>query len=362
MECKFFGQCGSCSLYGDYETQLKSKIEKITPFFKIEPQIFPSPSSHYRARGEFGIWHEGEKIFYTMYGVSQRRIKIDSCPMMLRSVSDIFISFKEAIEKEEFLLKKLFRIDFLSSLKGETLATLVYHRPLNKEWEEKAKELAKTFGIEVIGRSRGQKVVLGRDFIYEELPIFDKNFIYLNYEGSFTQPNPFINIKMIEWALKRSKNFGGDLLELYCGAGNFTLPLAQNFNKVLATEISKTSIKAAKEAMKLNNIENIEFVRMSSEEFCEALEQKRSFRRLRGMDLKSYNFSTVFVDPPRSGLDEATRALVSQFENIIYISCNPQTLLRDIEALKATHQVTELAFFDQFPYTPHLESGVVLRR
>ncbi len=152
------------------------------------------------------------------------------------------------------------------------------------------------------------------------------------------------------------------MCELYCGGGNFTIPLSQKFRKVLATEISKTSIKSALENCKLNNIENIDFIRMSAEDFVEALEEKREFRRLKDINLKSYNFSTIFVDPPRAGLDDTTRDLVKDFEKIIYISCNPQTLHRDLKFLTKTHKIINFALFDQFAYTEHIESGVFLNK
>ena len=166
---------------------------------------------------------------------------------------------------------------------------------------------------------------------------------------------------MIEWVLEQTKNIGGDLLELYCGAGNFTLPLSRNFQKVLATEVSKTSIKAAKKNCEINNIDNIQFARLASEEMSQAMKGVRVFRRLEGIELKNYNFQAAFVDPPRCGLDEATRDLLGQFPYIIYISCNPETLYRDLQALQKTHEPLSYALFDQFPYTPHMESGVVLR-
>ena len=78
---------------------------------------------------------------------------------------------------------------------------------------------------------------------------------------------------MIEWVLNNTKDSKKDLCELYCGGGNFTIPLSKKFNKVLATEISKTSIKSALRNCALNNIENIDFIRMSSEEFVEALNE-----------------------------------------------------------------------------------------
>ena len=361
MNCDYFGKCGSCRLYPDYDEQLSFKVEKFGELFGQKPQVFPSPQSHFRARGEFGIWHK-EGISYTMYGIDGGRVEIDRCPIMLEPIFEVMPKLIQGLQKKKLLSYKLFRIDFLSGLSGEMLATLVYHKRLDNAWEEAARAVVKELGIHIVGRSRGQKVVLSQDYITEKLPIEGKSFRYRHYEGSFTQPNPFVNIEMIEWALKQSEDFGGDLLELYCGAGNFTLPLAQNFDKVLATEVSKSSIKAAKENRAMNGVENVEFVRLSAEEVAEALRGERKFRRLANIDLQNYDFRTVFVDPPRCGLDAVTREVVKEFEHIIYISCNPQTLKRDVEELSATHEIAALAAFDQFPYTHHLEGGVVLVR
>lgn len=144
--------------------------------------------------------------------------------------------------------------------------------------------------------------------------------------------------------------------------GNFTIALSTQYEKVLATEISKTSIKSAQLNCTLNDIHNIAFIRMSAEEFVEALNEKRAFNRLKEIDLKSYQFSTIFVDPPRAGLDDLTRNLVKDFEQIIYISCNPETLHRDLEELIKTHEIQNIALFDQFAYTQHIESGVILTK
>jgi len=144
--------------------------------------------------------------------------------------------------------------------------------------------------------------------------------------------------------------------------GNFTCVLAKNFNRVLATEISKISVRSAQYNFEANGIDNVTIVRMSSEEFTEALNGVRPFRRLKDIDLDSYNFSTIFVDPPRAGLDDATVALVKRFDNIIYVSCNPTTLKANLEAISDTHRIESFAVFDQFPYTHHLESGVFLTK
>ena len=101
---------------------------------------------------------------------------------------------------------------------------------------------------------------------------------------------------------------------------------------------------------------------MSAEEFSSALAGDRTFRRLKDVDLSSYTFSTVLVDPPRAGLDTATTQLISRFDNILYISCNPETLYQNVADLNKTHRITKIAIFDQFPYTDHIECGIMLKK
>ena len=103
---------------------------------------------------------------------------------------------------------------------------------------------------------------------------------------------------------------------------------------------------------------------MSAEELTEAMNKVRSFRRLEesGVDLDSYNCHTVLVDPPRAGLDLETLKMIQKYEHIVYVSCNPVTLMDNLRMLAETHRVEKLAFFDQFPYTPHVETVVLLSR
>ena len=133
---------------------------------------------------------------------------------------------------------------------------------------------------------------------------------------------------------------------------------------MLATEVSKTSVYAAQWNIEANQRDNIKIARLSAEEFTEAYTQSREFRRLQeqGISLKDYDFSTIFVDPPRAGVDDETLKLVSQFDNIIYISCNPETLRANLDTLCQTHTVERAALFDQFPFTHHIESGVYLKK
>jgi tRNA (uracil-5-)-methyltransferase len=151
-------------------------------------------------------------------------------------------------------------------------------------------------------------------------------------------------------------------LELYCGNGNFSLPLAQNFRRVLATEISKTSVASARYNCTLNGIDNVTIVRMSAEDFSAVLQGEKDSVRAKEAGVAEFDCRTILVDPPRAGLDNDTLALVQQYPAIIYISCNPLSLAANLQQLVSTHQVMAVALFDQFPYTHHMEAGVILKR
>ena len=153
-----------------------------------------------------------------------------------------------------------------------------------------------------------------------------------------------------------------DLLELYCGHGNFTIPLAAKFNRVLASEISKSSIANARINCELNGVCNAQFVRLSADELMSAFARRREFERLKGIDIFGYDFSHVLIDPPRAGLEPSVIDFIKNFQNLIYISCNPQTLFENLRSLCATHEVRRFAIFDQFAHTAHIECGVLLRR
>ena len=163
-------------------------------------------------------------------------------------------------------------------------------------------------------------------------------------------------------AVRQESSAARDLLELYCGHGNFTIPLAAKFNRVLASEISKSSIANARINCELNGVCNVQFVRLSADELMSAFARRREFERLKGIDIFSYDFSHVLIDPPRAGLEPSVIDFIKNFQNLIYISCNPQTLFENLRSLCATHEVRRFAIFDQFAHTSHIECGVLLRR
>ncbi|MDZ7781739.1 MAG: hypothetical protein U5K56_01915 [Halioglobus sp.] len=199
----------------------------------------------------------------------------------------------------------------------------------------------------------------------ETLEVDGRRFCYRQYEQSFTQPNAEVNRHMIEWVCARARETGGgDLLELYCGNGNFTLPLARYFDTVIATEVAKSSVRAARANIVENGIDNIHIARLAAEEVAQALRGERTFRRLAELPrtLREFDLRTLFVDPPRAGLDAQTLRMAPDFARIIYISCNPASLADNLAQLTRTHRVTACALFDQFPYTEHMECGVTLER
>lgn len=355
-----------------YQQQLAEKSETLQALFADfqtpSLEIFDSPTEHYRLRAEFRVWHEEDDLYYIMFDQETRqKYKVEQFPAASELINELMPVLLEHLKPCESLRRKLFQVDFLSTLSGQVIVSLLYHRQLDELWQEHVKELKQKLNeqfpnIQFIGRARKQKILMDRDYVLEQLTVNGQQLEYMQIENSFTQPNGVVNQKMLEWAIDCTKDSTGDLLELYCGNGNFSLALAPNFNKVLATEIAKPSVHAAQHNIKVNQVDNLKILRMSAEDFTQAMNGEREFRRLQEaeVDLNNYECNTIFVDPPRAGLDDESVKMVQAFDNILYISCNPKTLKQNLEVLSQTHEIRRFALFDQFPYTHHMESGVLL--
>ncbi|QLB43748.1 tRNA (uridine(54)-C5)-methyltransferase TrmA [Mannheimia pernigra] len=353
-----------------YSELLAKKTENLTallkPFNAPALEVFASKPSHFRMRAEFRVWHDEGSLYHIMFNQeTKERYRVDSFPIASELINRMMPALLAEIKGNEILTRKLFQVDYLSTLSGEIAVSLLYHKTLGDEWIEQAKALKhrleqQHFKVQIIGRANKQKIALDNDYVEEVLPIDGKKYVYRQVENSFTQPNAEMNIKMLEWARNCTQNSDGDLLELYCGNGNFSIALAENFRKVLATEISKSSVQSAQYNIEKNGVENLQIIRMSAEEFTQAMNGVREFYRLKGIDLQAYDCNTIFVDPPRAGLDQTTLDMVQAYERILYISCNPNTLVENLQQLTQTHHIEKAALFDQFPYTHHIESGVWL--
>ena len=319
-----------------YQQQLDNKVEQYKALMAnagIElPQleVYDSAPYGFRMRAEFRVWHEQDQAHYAMNKPGEKRpYIIKDFPIGSELINQLMPEIMTAVNACDTLSYKLFSMEYLTTTTGEALITLIYHRQLDEQWQQAAEKLQSAFNIEIIGRSRKQKVVLSDDFVTEKLRVNNREYSYQQVEASFTQPNAEVNQKMLTWASDCLSDSSDDLVELYCGNGNFTAVLAQHFDKVLATEISKVSVNSATTNFAANHINNVTIARLSSEEFTQALKVKEPLG-VSDVDLDSFKFSTIFVDPPRAGLDTGTEKLVTEMEHILYISCNPQTLAENL--------------------------------
>ena len=262
------------------------------------------------------------------------------------------------------LSKNVRAVHFRGTLDGDMLITLIYDAPVidEKRWREAALGMKLGEWVEIMGRSKGQVVSTSERRHVNEI-LKTKDGVCLKYEqpeGSFSNPNGRINEKCLDWlcdVVKRDIVIGSssgsssgpgssserssmrepqiNLLELYCGSGNHTMALSSSFHQIVAVELDQQLVNAAKRNAKTNHVENITFIRLHSAKFCRKILLKKNY--------KGIEFHAVLVDPPRSGLDELTLQCVSLYDHILYISCNPVPLLRDLTALATTHDVIRFA-------------------
>ncbi|GHV09186.1 tRNA/tmRNA (uracil-C(5))-methyltransferase [Campylobacterota bacterium] len=366
MNCEWFGECGSCTLPLEYNDQLAIKkrdfLAQFEPFGVKDIEVFTSAKSHYRNRGEFRVWHEESGGLTLAMFKKNGLVAVSHCPAMHKRFNEM-IGGVLAFLDERSISRSLFEIDFLSSTDGaDFILILIYHRAIDDEWVNLAQQLADRYHISVIGRSKKQKIVIGNEYINETVFVGGDRYSFIQSFASFTQPNGGVNAQMIGWVTNMAAKSRGDFLELYCGNGNFTIPVSKQSDRVVAIEQNKNAIVIAKTNAENNHSKNISFVRMNANEFSDALRKVREFNRLKEIDLDSYHFKTALVDPPRAGLDLGSLEIISQIDSIIYISCNPISLAENLQTLTQTHYITHAAIFDQFPYTHHIECGVYLER
>lgn len=350
-----------------YDALLAQKLQRIEeqflPLSIPSVDVFASDPLHFRQRAEFRIWHEDDRCFHAMFepGTKSNPIEITDFPIASQAINDLIPKLTQALNSNPVLKNRLFQLEYLSTLSGDMLVTLIYHRQLDDEWIAAASALKDELGVHIIGRARKMRILLDQDHVIEELTVDGKRLKYKQVEASFTQPNAKISEHMLSWARSCTQNSQDhDLLELYCGNGNFSLAMADQFRRVFATEISKTSVNAANDGKAMNGIKNVEFARVSAEEFTDHMNGVKLRRRLKDMDLENADFGTVLVDPPRAGLDSESCKMISKYPRIVYISCNPDTLELNLKALSKTHTIERFALFDQFPYTHHVECGAFL--
>ena len=367
----------------NYDQYLKEKISNVVTLFKKNNltidnySVFHSPKEYYRMRTEFCVFFNEDRsdFNFCMFEPNtkpKKRIELQSFPVGSKAINKAMQLLKKHLLSYNELKHKLFQIDFLSNQSGEIIIALNYHKAINEiEFKKNINDIKRLFlneGLKAqfIGRAKKQLILADTDTILETIHTKDRDFYLYQVEGNFSQPNIYACQNMVQFArdcCTDCKNV--DLIELYCGSGTFTVCLADLFRKVMSTEVSRVPTNTALKNIEKNNIKNTKIARLSAVEVAQALNNVREFNRLKeaDIDIHEYNFNTLLIDPPRSGLcDKEALDFTARFDRVIYISCNPETLVSDLTYLTKTHEIKRIAFFDQFPYTNHLESGILLEK
>jgi len=353
--CPVFTLCGGCQLQNlSYPAQLREKehilretLGRLGGLHDVSIElIVPSPKEFgFRNKVTLSAWFYKGKwhIGYSQKGTN-RKVPIESCPISTEIVDKVINRISRVLASlgdPHFPLDKIhissngktaqITLVPVHSRKGDTLKTLHGHLKRHEETEN--------VSIGGIGET-------GFEF-----NILDNKF--LTTPSAFTQVNSAINELMIktvlEWA-ELTNNMS--VLDLYSGIGNFSIPLALQAKEVLGVEISKNSVKLAKHNAGINSVKNIVFQNASSEDAVTILNDEHE------------SFDLVVLDPPREGAKEVIDGLVELSpEKMIYVSCDPATLARDLKKLsKSGYKVVKVRPFDMFPQTFHIESVTLLAK
>ncbi|KAL0049774.1 hypothetical protein WJX82_009675 [Trebouxia sp. C0006] len=255
-----------------YEQQIGEKRKRIENLFATfdppELQVFESERENYRMRSEFRVWHEGNQCDYIMFDKSEgngvKKVKVKHFSVGSLLINELMTLVMDFVQPRPTMKQKLYQVNFHTTLSGEAMVTIIYHKKLTAEWKTAAEELRSLLTsapsssgiVQVIGRSRKQKIELFTSHVDEVMTVAGKRLHYRQVEGAFSQPNGGMCQHMLTWALEATLSCETDLLELYCGNGNFTVALAQNFRQVIGTEVSKASVAVAQHNLQKNHISN----------------------------------------------------------------------------------------------------------
>eukprot|EP00668_Euglena_longa_P030147 GGOE01037566.1.p1 GENE.GGOE01037566.1~~GGOE01037566.1.p1 ORF type:complete len:773 (-),score=182.55 GGOE01037566.1:14-2332(-) len=375
-----------------YTTLLDAKVEEVRRRFTgVVPtptltalQVFPSAPSHYRLRARFAVVElpdclqqtedlaqadacgsltAGEHpLAYCMWDRGGPGPPLSRFPLASQPINALMPRLLAAVERSPELRQGLRAVHFHGTLAGDMAITLVYATPLPPAWSDAAAALREMLGAEVVGRSRGAVLCIHRDWVEEVLSLPDGRVLrFQQVVGAFSNPNGGVNTKALGWMCSVVRDEvrptpQDALLELYCGNGNHTCALAGLFERVVCVEIDKRLCSACEANVALNGLTNVEVVHLPSHRFCRRAIARGTVPGLQGPP------GLLLVDPPRAGLDADTIALAGRCRHVLYVSCNPEALLRDLRLLTPSHEVVRMAVFDHFAYTNHLECAVYLRQ
>lgn len=364
-KCKAFEVCGGCALQhmsSDAQLELKQKtflehlthIGHVVPSNVLEPMTGPVWSYRHKARLGVRYVHKKEKVLVGFRERSSSYItNTERCEILHEHVGGIITELSECIGRME-LKRQIPQIEV--AIGDEIIVLVVRHlEPLPESDRALLRDLAISHKL-VIYLQAGSPDELEPlwpeqpDVLFYELP--DQKVRIEFQPLDFTQVNPVINRMMLSKAiefLQLDKN--DQVLDLFCGLGNFTLPMARECNHVTAVEGSLAMVQKGRDNAINNEIENVEFVYadLYSDDIATAPWLKKKYNK-------------ILLDPPRSGASEVLKYLGKmQAEIIVYVSCHPATLARDAGVLvnELGYTLTNAGIMDMFPHTTHVESMAV---
>lgn len=333
-KCPYFDICGGCTLQNiSYEDTINYKYNKVKNLFKksnieINPEIIKNPSP-YNYRNKISLKVVDKKIGF--YEESTHNIvEINEC-----------IIASPAINKAISLISEFNIINgsitIRSNKNNEILIILESNDKLTIDINYLKSQ------IKLVGIVINNETFYGDNFLIENINDY---FYKISYD-SFFQVNPYVASILFNEVSKRI-NEEDTVLDLYCGVGTLSLN-ATCAKEVIGVEIVENAILNAVFNAYINKIDNVKFILNDSTKAVSKLNKK---------------FSKIIVDPPRSGL---TKTIIDNIlsvnpEEIIYVSCDPVTLVRDILLFIDKYSVSEAIIFDMFSYTYHVETMIILKR
>lgn len=376
-KCKVFGKCGGCQLLNmSYEEQLKKKKDEVTkllkPYCTVEKIIGMENPVHYRNKvlATFSCDRKGMPISGMYEENSHRVVPTDSCLLndekadkIIVSVRGLLKSFKIKTYNEDtgygLLRHVLVRVGKNS---GQIMVVLVLASPIlpgKNNFVKALRNLHPEITSMVINvNPRHSSAVLGD----KEIVIYGPGYIEDTLQGktfrispkSFYQINPVQTEKLYSTAIEFADLTGKEtILDAYSGTGTIGICASDKAKKVICVELNKDAVKDAIVNAKRNNVSNIEMFNQDAGEFM--LKQAEA----------NIKMDVVFMDPPRSGSDEKfLRSLCKHApKKVVYISCNPETLARDLKFLtKNGYKAEKAVACDMFPTTNHCECVVKLSK
>ena len=328
IKCPYYQECGGCQLMGlSYQEQLNYKKDKVTNILskyanlKLNPSIKESNGYKYRNKITLQV-KDGKVGLYTSN--SHDLIPIDKCLL----VSDKINNLINLIQSSNLDLTNINQIIIRES--NNQLMTQFIGKINISILIEKLSSYVTSLYL-------NDRLIYGSKTITETLG----DYQFLISPNSFFQVNHNQAINLYNQVKTYLGVGNNEVLDLYCGTGTIGIYVSNCCKKVTGIELNKSAVIDANNNIKLNNLINIEF---KQGDVGKVLQAKNTY-------------DAIIVDPPRGGLDKNTKATLLQIKStkLIYISCNPITLARDLNDLKEIYDVKDITLFDMFPNTYHVE-------